>query len=240
MNGLSPDALKHSLAFKGQSARLFSDAVEQVRLLSEAGRGIYPPIQFPIPPDGVAESTLRVTPDSDFNGYLLPAEAVAVSILLDECGALAQAWGRTFERSNKLHAALQLSPHGSDYDAISGFAEFGDTLAAASAVRERLENKLGEPDGTTIKDNMERKLWRRFSDSLGKDNLGLGLATSEAVISSIADLANQNIPNNPCGARTPDEIKSKIESRIHGARLAKNLYLEALGLAAQVFSRNES
>lgn len=236
MNGLSPDVLEHSLAFKGQSAQLFNDVIRQVRCLTQDQGSIYPPTQFPNPPNRVPESTLRRVPESDLNGYLFPAEAVAVTVLLTECSALAQAWGRSFETSNKLHAVLQLPPEGLDNDAIAGIAEFGDTLAAASAVREWLANGDGEPTGTTINDKFKRGLWRRYSGAIGQDNLGLGSTTSEAIVRTIAEFARRDIPHNPEGARTPEDVGAKIESRIHGARLAQELYLEALALASTVLS----
>lgn len=242
MSGLSPDVLEHALAFKGQSAQLFDEAVSQVRSLAQGQRRIYPPTQFPIPPDRVPESTLRLTPESDLNGRLLPAEAVAVTVLLTECSALAQAWGRNFKTSATLHGVLQLPPEGLDHDAIAGIAEFGDSLAAVAAVREWTENGEGEPAGTTMMDLVKRKLWRRYRNALGEDKLALGPTTAETIVHAISESARRDIPHNPEGARTPEDIAAKIEkieSRIHGARLAKQLYLEARTLASQVLLSGE-
>lgn len=166
-------------------------------------------------------------------------EAVAVSVLLTECSALAQAWGRDFQTSGKLHEVLQLPREGLGHDAIAGIAEFGDTLAAAAAVREWQSNGSGEPTGATILDNIKRKLWRRYGDVIRGDDLRLGPTTAETIVQSIAESAREHIPHNPEGARTPEDIAVKIESRIHGARLAEQLYLETLALATEVLSLSD-
>jgi hypothetical protein len=231
---LSTNALDHALAFRENSAQLFSDAIGQVKVLARTSDAIYPPIGFPTWRNRCSESTIRLQPDSDFDGQLTFAEAAATVVLLNEVSALAQASGRTDEMSDKLHAVLQLPENGWQSDTIDGLADFGNMLGWAARIRERIISGEGAPNGKTLGDAAKRSWWNKFEKPVRQDGLKLGENTAQAIIKTIVALAERDIPNNPEGAKTPDQIAARIASKKHGAELAAQLYLESWRLAAKI------
>ena len=231
---LSTNALDHALAFSKNSAQLFSDAIEQVKILAKTSDAIYPPTDFPRVTNRFLESTIRLQPDSDFDGQLTFAEAAAVVVLLNEVSALAQASGRNDEMSNKLHIVLQLPENGWQSDTIDGLADFGNMLGWAARIRERIISGEGVPNEKTLGDAAKRFWWDKFEKPVRQDGLKLGKNTVEAIIKTIEGLAKRDIPNDPQGAKTPDKITARIASKKHGAELAAQLYLESWRLASKI------
>jgi len=231
---LSTNALDHALAFSENSAQLFSDAIEQVKILAKTADAIYPPIGFPTWRNRYPESTIRLQPDSDFDGQLTFAEAAATVILLNEVSALAQASGRSYEMSDKLHTVLQLPESGWQSDTIDGLADFGNMLGWAARIRERIISGEGMPNEKTLGNAAKRSWWDKFEKPVRQDGLKLGENTAEAIIKTIVELAKRDIPNNPEGAKTPEQMAARIASKKHGADLAAQLYLEGLKMAAKI------
>lgn len=231
---ISTNALDHALAFSENSAQLFSDAIEQVKILAKKTDAIYPPTLFPTVRNPYPESTIRLQPDSDFDGQLTLAEAAATVVLLNEVSALAQASGRTYEMSDKLHVVLQLPEDGWQSDTIDGLAEFGDMIGWAARIRERIISGEGMPNGKTIGDMAKKGWWDKFEKPVRQDGLKLGKNTAQAIIKTVGELAERDIPNNPEGAKTPEQKAARIASKKHGAKLAAQLYLESLKMASKI------
>jgi len=168
MSELTTDVLEHALAFHGQSAQLMNEIVEQVLHLQEGGKNkIYPPNNFPKIGGGQDNSgiTLKIESCSEFENELLFPEAVAVNVLLAECGALTQAWGRGFMLSLELCKVLKLNEDQWSNEAIVGFSEFGETVGSATLVRWLIQSGAGKPIGITMQDHLKNLLYDKFSQT---------------------------------------------------------------------------
>ncbi len=232
-NKLTTDILKSSLAFQGNSAELYQNAVEEVRRLSTDNRSIYPPKTFPDVRNPIPESSLRTKPSERImEGALSPAEAVAVKVILDESSALAQSLGIGWERSAKLRKVLKLPKEGWGHDTIEAICDFGGYVCIAAGVRELLLADEKFKEGDIIK-----KDWHdEFAKPLRKDNLTIGENTSDAIVEYLTSYYEEHIPQNSEGAKNEKEIETRIASRKHGVLLGKKLYLETLKLASNEFS----
>lgn len=232
---ISLDSLDNALAFKGNSSQLFSDAVDEVKRLSSNGREIYKP-DFASLRKPESAKTLKTEPDSQFDGPLNNEEAVALKILLDESSALFQHYAIDFETSDKIQEILGLPKDGWQSDAMEGIAKFGSYAGIAAGVRDQI--RRNEPPPKELKtwgDRTKKDWWERFAEPLKKDGLVIGRNTVTAVEGVVAEFAERDIPKVPEGAKTPEEIRARIESQKHGAKLAGKLYLETKELASNAF-----
>jgi hypothetical protein len=221
------DSLHNTLAFRGNSAQLFREAVEEVKRLSEGGREIFPP-RFATLENPKSASALRTEPYSIHDGHLNPDEAVAIKILLDESSALYQYYAINFETSHKIREILGLKQGDWQSDVMDGLAEFGIFAGLAAGVREQIER-----NSPPLEDMIKKDWWSKFEEPLRKDGLVLGKYTVEAIEKVVAGYAERDIPTDPEGAKTPQEIRARIESKKHGAKLAGMLFLEARELASK-------
>ncbi len=225
-------ALGHSIAFRGNDIEMYRSNVAQVRELVARGQEIYPPAAFPTWSEPVPRSILRTSPTSELIGRLAPAEAVGVLTLLNESGALFQAFGQDSSATKLLLQTLGLPSRGWPTDAIEGITQFGEMLGSAAEVRDTIIRGEKPPTGSTNSETAKRRSWDKFHDAIEKDNMILGENTSTVIVQMIDELATDIIPKNPDMARNAEEVKARIESEKRGARLAKDLYLEARQLAS--------
>ena len=106
---LATDALESVIAYKGNSAQLFAEAVNEVKVLTVDGKRVYPPKTFPSVRNPHPGSSILTEPDARImSGALSSAEAVAVKVLLDESSALAQSFARSFELSRLVSQVLKM------------------------------------------------------------------------------------------------------------------------------------
>lgn len=241
MNGLTPDVLEHALAFRGQTAQLMKEAIDEVRLLQGENRlnKVYPPDFFPKP--GRPWETglvLKTEPDSELEAELEFSEAVALRVVLAESEALSQAWGKSFKLSAELEDVMRLSEGQWSNEAIAGFSEFGERVGSAALVRRLIQSGGGKPSGTTMQDHLKNILYGKFSDPVLQDNLALSVCTANVIVADITQMAEENIPNiSSANENVPKIIKLRVDSRKHGAKLAAELYLEARALAEKTISK---
>lgn len=236
---LTTDILRHSIAFKGDSSRVFSEAIAEIKMLALHSNSLFPPNYFPSVRESRPETSIRITPDSYFfDGKLSQAEAATIIVLLNEASALCQSFAVDWKTSNKLHEALGLKEGDWQSDAIEGFSEFGDMLGWAAGIRERILREGKEPQLKTIGDHAIKGWWDKFAEPVRQDGMILGENTAEAIVEAVGEFAERDIPRNPEGAKNQEEIRARIRSKKHGARLAKDLYLETLSFASRELSLN--
>lgn len=237
MSELTPDVLKHALAFRGQTAQLMKEAIDEVSLLQGEDRQnkVYPPDFFPKPgTPREAGLVLKTEPSSELEAELTFSEAVALRVILAESEALSQAWGKSFKLSTKLSGVMGLSEDQWSSEAIAGFSEFGETIGSVALVHWLIQSRGGKPTETTMQDHLKNLLFDKFADLVSQDNFELGVCTANAIVVDIAQLAKENIPNmSSASENSPKTIGLRVSSRRHGAQLAADLYLEARALAAK-------
>jgi hypothetical protein len=231
---LQGDVLINVLAFKGQSGQLMASALDQVGRLTASGSALYPPVHFSDFDHWQVESSLLTAPNSEFDGRLSPAEGVAFLILLNECGAIAPNLFSNVEKSKMIQKMFGLGRDGWISDALDGFARLGSQLSRAAGIRDRLLAGEGEPVGGKMREVVRQNHWRVFAKAIVEDSFILGEKTVEAAVGEAARLAERDIQDNPGGARTPGEIRARINSFRKGAMAGGRLYLEARKLAARL------
>jgi len=234
--GLTDDVLRSTLVLRGQSRLFFNEAINEVNKIMATGNDIYPPSIFPHAGTRQPTTSLQLSSDSFGEGRLSPAEGVAVIILLGECNGLAQNWRKSEEITKKMAEIIGSSEIAWDFDLIDGMSEFGNMVGKAAGVRERLLNGLGRPEGSTTKDILLKLSYDTFATTLKEDALVIGEKTTAAISQQVEMLAKRDISNNPEGAKTDVEIKARINGRTRGAKLAREIYLEARTLASKSVS----
>lgn len=232
----NPDILKKSLAFKGVSTEVFKQAVERIRIKSANGEDLYPPAHFPMLPDTMPTTGVRNYSERINEGRYSQAEGVAIEVLLKELSVLTQSFGMNFTLSEKLNQVLQLPENGSDGEALDSMSKFGLILSKAAKVRENLLIGWQRPERPkNWEDKMMTDDYDCFAECLRADNLVLGRNTANKIVTLIEEEAREKIPNDLFGyARDEAKIKIRIESAIHGAKLARDLYLEVRENAAYI------
>lgn len=218
------------MAFKGNNLELFRSAIDEVNIITNNGGEVFPPT-FPTwrrPESGTA---LQREPNSTFKGHLERDEAVAVRILLDECSALYQNFGVNDSTSRKISEVLNLPDGGWQTDVMDGIAEFGMLVGIAAGVRDKIEHNEPLPKAGTWGYRIDKEWRDTFEDAIKLDNFEISRNTVEAILKSISESAERDIPSNPEGAKGKEQIQARIDSRKHGAIKAKALYLEVKELA---------
>lgn len=230
------DILQNSMAFRGDNIDLFTGAVNEVYGLTQNGGSVYSP-EFPSWRKPESGTRLQSEPSTSHMGALQRDEAVAVRILLDECSALYQNFGRNDSTSAKISEVLNLPKGGWQGDATDGISDFGYLVGLAAGVRDQIRENKPLPSKKTFGYIID-KGWRDlFAGPLKSDNFQISNNVASAIIKFITESAEKDIPLNPQGAKGEDQIKAKIASKIHGAIKARNLYLEAKELANSYFSK---
>lgn len=229
---VSPGELRNALAFKGRSAALYADAVRQVK--SFASERIYPPNHLPSVRYPRPEQSIQRSPTSEFDGEITTAEAVATLVLLGESAGLASAYAISDKVSSQVKEVLKIPEGIWQYDVINAFSDFGSYLALAAGVRERILNGEERPrEIKTIGDRVHETWRKEFEGAIKQDKMILGEHTADAVVRYIDLSADRDIRGNKQGAKTEADIQARIAGRKHGARLARDLYLEVFERASQ-------
>ncbi len=201
---------KGALITSGHSVELFNKFVLDVESLDP--NTIYPPESFPTTRHPETRTSLRRYSDSFAHGRLLPAEAVAILMLLNETAALTAAYKSTTYGYE--HISKMLGIRDTDFrldEVIDGFSRFGSTIVMATGVREDVKNDKRIHIATNWYQAEAQDLEKLFEKPLRNDNYLLGPNTAEKVITII-----------------------KKKSQKHGARLAERLYLEVLDRSIRV------
>lgn len=238
MSGLTPDVLAHALAFRGQTAQLMQEAMEEVGRLSAGGEdSIEPPMFFSKPGldlDNLPIKLKSISAAKSDRGLDFP-EAVAARVLLSESQALDQALGQSFELSARLIKVLKLERGQLSDRAISGFAEFGEGLRSVQIVRNLAKYGGGKPSGAKVEDHLNQRLFDKFAGPLKNDNWTIGENCAGAIISGVVEQAEQlaGLPRLTSEEGEKEAKQMEISSRAHGAKLAADLYLEVKALATR-------
>lgn len=219
--------LDNALAYRDNSAQLLSDSIDEVQRLVQANNDLYPPY-FPGWRNADESESLRISPLSRGEGRLSEVEGVATQVLTMEHAVLNQAIGTSLEITRRIEEVLKMSPQQWQADVVGGIGDFGNSLRSASGVREKIINGVTEPQGNTIRDGVDKIMWDRFHDAIKADNMSLGAHTAQAIVNNISVDCVDEIKGIPEGATNDAEIQARIDSRIHGAKLAQALYIEAL------------
>lgn len=231
----SNDALDNSMAFKGNSAQILQSALEEVQKITQGGQDVFSP-GFPTYSTPESGTALKTEPRSGFQGLLKKSEAVAEKVLLDETSAFYQNFAKNDQTARKIDEALQLPKGGWQMDATDGITEYGLYVGIAAGVREEMRKGEKPAKGRRSIGDVVKADWRKkFEEPLKADGLNIGRNTSRAIKDSIAELAERDIPNNPEGAKTPEEIQARIQSKKHGAQMAEKLFFEVKDIASKVF-----
>lgn len=228
---LSTEAVKGSVAFRGNSADELASVIEEVKLRMEGRRKLYPPKSFPNFRFYDAVSALRSEPGSEFVAEIDSDEAAAMKYLMDECAVLAQRTPASFRNVFAVICALGKENGFWVSDMVDGMSMFGIEIAKASLVRERIRTGLTRPDGNTIGDKVRQLTWDRVHEGVEMDGLKLGKETGRMIVEWLNEDVEEQIRLNPEGAKTEAEITERVESKKYGFEYALNLYLEVLQLA---------
>lgn len=214
------DLLRHSLAFKGTSRQVFQDALSSVAAMSG---DLYPPYFMDY------KSVLLIEPSRDVeNGRMSTAEAVGMDVLVSEYKALVSGISRYQWR--ELHEALRISSPTllSVFEMVQGVRDFGNEIALVLEVRDRLKEGRGVPEKNQTGGFWKEKAWNDYQEALREDGLSIGRWTSKAMLIAIKQKAVDRIKKDHSGSCN----KTDLDSRIRGAALARDLFLETVELAS--------
>ncbi len=231
---LSKLTLIHALAYKANSGELFGEALDEVIRLTADGYDVYPPSRYPTWQNPVDASGLQRRPSFVELGRLTPAEAVGVKVLQMETIALMQYYGINSRTSLLLNDVLKIVNDGWQLDVIEGMVDFNIRIRVAAEARAIMIGDLSLPSGRTIGDKIKKSGLNMFSRVISLDQMRIGSNTAGLIENLVASGAQMSIPDNRVGAKTSEEIQARIASWQHGGKLANQLYLESVSLAARI------
>lgn len=245
------DVLNHVWALKERSGQAFHEAVSAVKGFLERGDPIYPPFY----PDYIYQRDRKPISNNPgtnqtFVGTLLPAEAVAATILFEESLILTRAGFKGF--GNEIHVALGLEDIGDDVImVIDGIAMFGNWLDKVAWVREQLFLDEPKPKRKLNDCSIEKEYILIFEETLKRDGMNIGVNTVNAIVERIN--RQMNMPRRldilEKDSRTSNPQLSSIDINSPtldegvnywtlGAKMAADLFLEASELASKQFPNN--